>query len=93
MVNVVSQTGRVIVVSGSTLTITFLSLVFFPLDFLRSVGIAASLTMACTRALGRFARLLSATAGAIALRYRRCDCAPLTATACRSQLSPSTFTF
>ncbi|KNC46005.1 MMPL domain-containing protein [Thecamonas trahens ATCC 50062] len=40
--------SRVVLVSGSTLTIAFLGLAFFPLAFLQSIGIGAAVTLFCT---------------------------------------------
>jgi RND superfamily putative drug exporter len=39
--------GHVVLVSGSTLMLTFLGLVFFPLSFLQSVGVGAAFALFC----------------------------------------------
>lgn len=45
------HSGKIVLASGSTLAITFLGLVFFPTDFLRTIGIGAAISLLCTMAV------------------------------------------
>lgn len=43
----VTHSGEVVLASGLTLAITFASLIVFPMDFLSSIGLGASITILC----------------------------------------------
>lgn len=46
--NMLESAGHVVLVSGSTLAFTFAGLAFFPMDFLRAIGVSGSVSIAMT---------------------------------------------